>query len=98
MGCEHLKINLKLFDYTLYVSEITMSTTSLAVNRRSYHYQRNDNQRHYEELLSSSYPYLDRYGRTPQKFLCRNCIIYMDNPVVAEKHYEVTRHEVDELF
>ncbi len=45
-----------------------------------------------------SYPAVDRYGRKPEKFFCRNCVIYIDNPVVAEKHIMATDHIVDETF
>ncbi|WP_148680847.1 hypothetical protein [Candidatus Nitrososphaera gargensis] len=46
----------------------------------------------------SPYPSLDRYGRKPEIFFCRNCVIYIDNPVVAEKHSVATGHIVDETF
>ena len=47
---------------------------------------------------SFPYPALDRYGRKPEMFFCRNCVIYIDNPVVAEKHIMATDHIVDETF
>lgn len=46
----------------------------------------------------SSYPPIDRYGRKPERFFCKNCIIYIDNPAVAENHSVVTGHMVDPLF
>ncbi len=44
------------------------------------------------------YPPYDRYGRRPERFFCRNCIIFMDVEIVAEKHREETEHEVVEIF
>lgn len=45
-----------------------------------------------------SYPAYDRYGRTPQRFFCRDCIIFIDTPIVARMHREVTGHEVSEIL
>lgn len=70
--------------------------TTMAAGRRPSRYLGKNDRRHYGESLSP-YPDADRYGRPPQRFFCRNCIIYIDNPVVAEKHSEVTEHDVDEI-
>jgi len=61
-------------------------------------------QRAYKAVLvfpknkEESYPPYDRYGRTPKRFFCRNCIIFIDTEIVAEKHSEVTGHTVDEIL
>lgn len=70
--------------------------SAMAAGRRPSRYLGKNDRRHYGESLSP-YPDADRYGRPPQRFFCRNCIIYIDNPVVAEKHSEVTEHDVVDI-
>ncbi len=74
--------------------DVTMYAT-IGTAAQSYHHG-NFRQRFDKQLFS--YPAFDRYGRKPERFFCRNCIIYVDNPVVAEKHSVVTTHIVDEIF